>query len=354
MLAAALCMTACSQNEDIVIEQPVSDNDFESPDGRLIIQLGGIETRIGASVGVTRAPLDKLYDETSGATTRLGIFALATNDATTSTAITDVNRAAAWGDTENYGILLNNIQAAVTAWPKQDGSDVKPDGLENDLAQKITLYKGNAANGVYYYPMQKKYDYSFYGYAPYQEGQTISAAKPEITFACFDGSQDIIWNNATAGEIAPNSIYLKKDVKNDASLTGYKAQYIRQLKYHHELNQAASEKLQDYPWIPNINFEHQLAQLRFSVIPATEQSEEDRSRPKHESEEYHHQKPRHNGHPQRSDRETDLYRQRFPAYAGSHRRRQRQYYFYGRQCRRNRRSFQRHLCPEIRRRTIYA
>lgn len=31
------CMTACSQNEDIVIEQPVSDNDFESPDGRLII-----------------------------------------------------------------------------------------------------------------------------------------------------------------------------------------------------------------------------------------------------------------------------------------------------------------------------
>lgn len=89
--------------------------------------------------------------------------------------------------------------------------------MENDLAQKITLYKGNAANGVYYYPMQKKYDYSFYGYAPYQEGQTISAAKPEITFARFDGSQDIIWNNATAGEIAPNSIYLKKDVKNDAS-----------------------------------------------------------------------------------------------------------------------------------------
>ena len=70
MLAAALCMTACSQNEDIVIEQPVSDNDFESPDGQLIIQLGGIETRIGASVGVTRAPLDKLYDEAEGATTR--------------------------------------------------------------------------------------------------------------------------------------------------------------------------------------------------------------------------------------------------------------------------------------------
>ena len=193
ILAAALCMTACSQNEDIVIEQPVTDSDFESPDGRLIIQLGGIESRIGASVGVTRAPLDKLYDDTDGATTQLGIFALATNDATNNTAITDANRTAAWGDTDNYGILLNNVQAAVTAWPQQGGTDEKPDGLENDKAQKITLYKDNAANGVYYYPMQKKYDYTFYGYAPYQADQTISAAKPEISFTEFDGSQDIIW-----------------------------------------------------------------------------------------------------------------------------------------------------------------
>ena len=61
---------------------------------------------------------------------------------------------------DNYGILLNNVQAAVTAWPQQGGTDEKPDGLENDKAQKITLYKDNAANGVYYYPMQKKYDYT--------------------------------------------------------------------------------------------------------------------------------------------------------------------------------------------------
>ena len=63
ILAAALLHDSLLAKRDIVIEQPVSDNDFESPDGRLIIQLGGIETRIGASVGVTRAPLDKLYDE---------------------------------------------------------------------------------------------------------------------------------------------------------------------------------------------------------------------------------------------------------------------------------------------------
>ena len=276
ILAAALCMTACSQNEDIVIEQPVTDSDFESPDGRLIIQLGGIESRIGASVGVTRAPLDKLYDDTDGATTQLGIFALATNDATNNTAITDANRTAAWDDTDNYGILLNNVQAAVTAWPQQGDTDEKPDGLENDKAQKITLYKDNAANGVYYYPMQKKYDYTFYGYAPYQADQTISAAKPEISFTEFDGSQDIIWKNAAAAPIAPGSIYLKDGVTNDTELTGYNARYIRQLKYHFELNKTPHDK-SDYPWIPNINFEHRLAQLRFSVIPASDQSEADRT-----------------------------------------------------------------------------
>lgn len=122
ILAAALCMTACSQNEDIVIEQPVTDSDFESPDGRLIIQLGGIESRHRSQRRRNTRPLDKLYDDTDGATTQLGIFALATNDATNNTAITDANRTAAWGDTDNYGILLNNVQAAVTAWPQQGGT----------------------------------------------------------------------------------------------------------------------------------------------------------------------------------------------------------------------------------------
>lgn len=272
ILAAALCMTACSQNEDIVIEQPVTDSDFESPDGQLVIQLGGVETRIGASTAVTRAPLDKLLDGTT-ATTNLGIFALATYDATTEAPITEENRAEAWGGAPNYGILLNNIKAAVTPWT----GGKTPNGVANQDVQKISLYStdGATAGAVYYYPMQKKYDYTFYGYAPYQGNQTISATNPEITFATIDGSQDIIWQKSAAEPIPTNSIYLKKDVTNDTRLTGYKAQYIRQLKYHFELNQDAAAKLTDYPWIPNINFEHKLAQLRFSIIPAVDQSTED-------------------------------------------------------------------------------
>ena len=48
------------------------------------------------------------------------------------------------------------------------------------------------------------------------------------------------------------------------------------MKYHFELNKTPHDK-SDYPWIPNINFEHRLAQLRFSVIPASDQSEADRT-----------------------------------------------------------------------------
>ena len=231
ILAAALCMTACSQNEDIVIEQPVTDSDFESPDGRLIIQLGEIESRIGASVGVTRAPLDKLYDDTDGATTQLGIFALATNDATNNTAITDANRTAAWGDTDNYGILLNNVQAAVTAWPQQGGTDEKPDGLETTTRRRrlhyIKIMPQTVSTTI---RCKRNTTMRPTADAPYQADQTISAAKPETSFTEFDGSQDIIWKNAAAAPIAPGSIYLKDGVTNDTELTGYNARYIRQLK----------------------------------------------------------------------------------------------------------------------------
>ena len=78
---------------------------------------------------------------------------------------------------------------------------------------------------------------------------TISAAKPEISFTEFDGSQDIIWKNAAAAPIAPGSIYLKDGVTNDTELTGYNARYIRQLKYHFELNKTPHDK-SDYRGYP--------------------------------------------------------------------------------------------------------
>lgn len=266
---AVLCLAACSQSEEIVVEPPITDNDFESTDGRVVIQLGGQDVSIGASVGVTRVPLGELYNSTtSQATTQLGIFALATNDAATGTAVTDANRAAAWGDTDNYGILLNNIKGEVTAWPETG----IPSGVESQEVQKITLYKGATTGGVYYYPLQKKYDYTFYGYAPYQEG-TINAGTTGITFNAIDGSQDIIWQKAEAQSIEAGKILLSTGVRNEQPLTGYKAQYIRQLKYHYELNGNQT----DYPWIPNLSFEHKLAQLRFSVIAANDQSSEDKT-----------------------------------------------------------------------------
>lgn len=268
VLIAVLCMAACSQSDEVIVERPITDNDFESTDGRVVIQLGGQDVSIKSSIGVTRAPLDELYNQgTNTATTQLGIFALATNDATNGTTITDANRATAWGDTDNYGILLNNIKGEVTTWPTG-----VPKGVASPDAEKITLYKGDVKGGVYYYPLQKKYDYTFYGYAPYQAG-TISATETGVKFNTIDGSQDIIWQEAKAAQIEAGKILVKENTYNDQVLTGYKAQYIRQLKYHYELNGNAT----DYPWIPNIAFKHILAQLRFSAIAANDQSAEDKA-----------------------------------------------------------------------------
>lgn len=277
-ILAAIFVAACSSDKDEpTIQKTVTEDDWEGPDGRVVIQLGGGDYTAKASASVTRAPLNGLYNtETSKATTQLGIFALATWDSENNIEITGANRGTAWGDNANSGILLNNVKAEVTAWPKGD----KPKGIANENVEKITLYntEGNAPGTVYYYPMQKKYDYTFYGYAPYQTNQSVTATNSIINFDNFNGSQDIIWQKATATKISTNSIWTETGTKNSNELTGYKAQYIRQLKYHEELNEAAAsdQKLANYPWIPNLQFTHKLAQLRFSIIAANNQSAEDK------------------------------------------------------------------------------
>ena len=97
LLAAVLCMAACSQNEEIIAEQPTTEDDFESPDGQVVIQLGGGELNASASTTVTRAPIT----DANFIGTNVGVFALAVNNGT-DVAATDWSTAA--------GALLNNIQ----------------------------------------------------------------------------------------------------------------------------------------------------------------------------------------------------------------------------------------------------
>ena len=73
--------------------------------------------------------------------------------------------------------------------------------------------------------------------------------------------------------------------ENTSPLNGYNAKYIRQLKYHYELNEdegaltaaGKTKKTTPHPWVPNLEFKHKLAWLKFAVVVASEQSQADKT-----------------------------------------------------------------------------
>lgn len=270
-LAATTLMTACSQDNEPMPEPtpPITDNDWISPDGQVVIQLGGVDNA-SANAVVTRAPIESDNDffynlsntPTLVAPNTVGIFALAS----------DKN---GWNDTDNYGILLNNIEGIGDSSSKKGTAD----GAEKNNLNKITLKATTGANtwgGVYYYPMKNAYNYNFYGYAPYVEDESVSATDSKVSFTNFNGSQDIMYSEATAASRNVDDLLGYTPKEGETVLNGYNAKYIRVLKYHKEkIN--AGEMGTSYPWIPNLVFNHQLVWLKFSIVVAQNQSAADKA-----------------------------------------------------------------------------
>lgn len=243
-LCAGLSFTACTNDDEPQIDKVITDDDWITPDGRVIVQLSGSNPE--ASTTVTRAPLETL----KGAS--LGIFALAKDNEYDWTKKTD----------PDYDCLLNNIKATVEKDPEENGNS------------KIRLYDsyGKETGAVYYYPMNNKYCYNFYGYGPYQEkGSKVETDKATVTFK-IDGSQDIIWAKAEAPTV---EVYVNEN-KDVETLNGYQSKYIRKIKYHNELLNDEEKKDKEINHIPVLNFSHQLTQLVFNLIAAEDQSTADK------------------------------------------------------------------------------
>lgn len=265
ILAAALCLAACSQDNEPTNEQPVvvTDNDFEGVDGQVVIQLGGGDY-VGASAGVTtRVPItnDNFTVDTTDPTYAVGIFAVDPTNWNDQT------------DAYNLGTILNNIKGYVVADTKTqvDGADIS-----NGNPNKITLCNENGANPgtVHYYPLKSTHNYSFYGYAPYQEGASYTGDGSAVAFS-INGSQDIMWAKAQAITIDGGTLNLNSTQPTvTGNINGYNARYVRLLKFHWE-NAAPNGTY--HPWVPNLNFEHQLVQLRFFVKAADQQSVADKA-----------------------------------------------------------------------------
>lgn len=266
-LAAVTLITACSKNDDPVTpesEQNVTEDDFESPDGQVVIQLGAGDYTASASTTVTRAPLT---NATFAGNTTIGIYAVSTTGA--------------W--TEATNMLLNNRKAKVTETLRTEAEGADESKKTESIPAvtgpyKISLFdaEGGTEGQVEYYPMISDKNYAFYGYGPYDANNTAKIIErgATVTFDKFNGSQDIIWNKAEAPTIAAGAIYESQGVETKIPISGYNAKYIRMLKYHKELN--GEKRMENYPWVPNIGFTHRLTQLKFQVVPAEKQSDEDK------------------------------------------------------------------------------
>lgn len=270
---AALSMAACTSEDVPTPEQIVTENDWISPDGRVVVQLSaeGLPT---PTASVSRAPISgtnikELND--------LGIFALArggdytvTNTPTTPT------------------VLLDNI------WAKGQESETIDNTIHvdenNQALKRISLYaEKDATNAsIYYYPISAKYNYDFYGYYPYSTEITKSASDVTVKFDISEGDVDLITGKATVAP-AINDTKLFVDEENDAPIIGtgsvwdgYNARYIRKIKYSNELvdkhsEAATTNNITALRYVPNIKFGHRTTQLRFFVVANDKQATEDKN-----------------------------------------------------------------------------
>ena len=268
---AALSMSACTSEDAPSQDQVVTENDFESPDGRIVVQLGAENT---PTATVSRAPIEG-SDIT--ALTELGIFAINRDAAITSSEYDE------WPNTI-YNCLLKNVKAAGTT----------NDPLDNGVnaGKRLTLYNTDATQSgyVYYYPIQGQQNYDFYGYQPRVDntGLSLVDGKIRVLMDLTDGDVDLITGEApVAKTISEDTLYVTEATNDVAATTGtgvidgYNAKYVRKIKYHNwiidESQSLTNNKLDlddKDPFIPNIAFKHRLTKLNFQVITAKEQAGE--------------------------------------------------------------------------------
>lgn len=272
---AALSMTACTSEDAPSQDQVVTENDWESPDGRVVVQLSadGLPT---PSVSLGRAAIT---GTDIVALDNLGIFAL--------------NREGGFNSNDNSQILLSNVRAKGTEVTTLDPDlhQTTPDAEGNTTALKrIRLYsdadkqqQGTAS--IYYYPITPVCKYDFYGYYPRQDDANVDYTDDEVTveFNDLDGSIDLITGKSDiAPTMAQGTLYAGTEagsvVYNETDLDGYNSKYIRSIKYHNWLmdTEAATypaiDVFKKQRFVPNIKFEHRMALLKFYIVANDRQS----------------------------------------------------------------------------------
>lgn len=263
---AAFSMAACT-SEDVPTVQQVTEDDWISPDGKVVVQLGAESS---PTITVSRANPSGIIEGTDiTALDDIGIFALNRNASFTNSDITN------WQTSTNC--LLMNVKAIGT---DKDPLDY---GVGLNEGKRLSLYKPDAqtSGAVYYYPIQGGQNFDFYGYFP-RENANVSIVNNKMRVEInINGNVDLITGEAPqATPVKETELYVSETPAKGTDATdinGYNAKYIRKIKYHNWIidknnTLQASEKK---PFIPNIQFGHRLTKLNFQIITAKEQSGEE-------------------------------------------------------------------------------
>lgn len=266
---AALSMAACTSEDAPTPEQIVTENDWISPDGRVVVQLGAESTPAAV---ISRAPIE---GDNITALENLGIFAVNRG------ATINENDFEKWPDFID-NILLKNVKAM--------GTEKEPLDKEVNLGRRLSLYdtKATTSGAVYYYPIQGSQNYDFYGYQPRVDGTNIILSQGKIgVIIDLNGDVDLITGEAPAANpVNETDLYVTEATAEvvatkgtGGELNGYNAKYVRKVKYHNwivdesiKLSANQIDESEKKPFIPNISFKHRLTKLNFQIITAEEQT----------------------------------------------------------------------------------
>lgn len=268
---AALSMAACTSEDVPTTEQIVTENDWISPDGRVVVQLGAESTPAAV---ISRAPIINDDPEDITALEDLGIFAINRDETITPTEFSN------WPQTID-NVLLKNVKAL--------GTENDPLDQTVNPGKRLSLYKTDDSQpgAVYYYPIQGNQNYNFYGYQPRTNATVaLNSGKPQVTIT-LDGDVDLITGEAPAAPtVNETDLYVTEATTEAAAtkgtggeLNGYNAKYVRKVKFHNWIIDESQDKgtnviatSEKKPFIPNISFGHRLTKLNFQIITAKEQT----------------------------------------------------------------------------------
>ncbi|MGN1262827.1 MAG: fimbrillin family protein [Prevotella sp.] len=236
--AALSLLAGCSADEEALVA--ASENAGENLEAGVGLN-SDVKIRLSSRSNATRSSVESTEGglfEAEG----VGIFCLATGYQNSSTS---TEHPIDWMQQIESGLSNNDGKStSFSAWLDNEkanaeyGYDAADMSKTTPIETNIIWYGSTEESPIeYYYPIGSWYNYSFYGYYPYDSGsmleKTSTTRKVKFTI---DGTQDVIWGKASSAE-----------------------QYAYSAKYFRQTENAGK--------VPEMQFKHVLMRITFTSYP---------------------------------------------------------------------------------------